>query len=111
MDSLTGIPNLIEGGAAGLIIIVVVMFLRFLTEERKARIIEHNTMMSFIQVQRTENNQAVTTLANALSAGMITIANELKYLLEQESMHHQYTTDAVGDMRAIVFNRRKTDKV
>jgi hypothetical protein len=111
MDSLAGIPNLIEGGAAGLIIIVVVMFLRFLTEERKTRNIEHNSMMSFIQVQRAENNQAVTTLANALSAGMTSIATELKYLREQESLHHQFTNDAVGDMRALVQGRRKTDKV
>jgi hypothetical protein len=61
------ITNLINAGAGGLIIVVVVLFLKFLSDER-ARASDLNTaMMGFIKEQREGNNSANAEAAKLIA--------------------------------------------
>jgi ABC-type protease/lipase transport system fused ATPase/permease subunit len=62
MDA-TLVTGLIQGGAAGMVIIVVVIFLKHLTSQQTNSIAEHTQMMAFIAEQRQDNHEAVTTMA------------------------------------------------
>jgi hypothetical protein len=99
--------NLAEAGAAGLIIIVVILFLRFLSEERKNRMIEHKSMMGFIAEQRKENNDTTNGLATALSTSLSVVTLALENLRECTIEHHQFTESAVEVMKAIVKPAKK----
>ena len=58
MEESTILTNLINAGSAGLVILVVVLFLKFLTTERDRSNEQHESMMCFIKEQRTSNNDA-----------------------------------------------------
>jgi Zn-dependent membrane protease YugP len=98
--------HLIEAGAAGLIILVVVMFLRFLATERADQRIEHKQMLDFIAQQRIENNLATTNLSGALASSLMAVAEEIKLLRIMTNEHNQMTEDAIEEMRAKTRLRR-----
>ena len=76
MEDSTIITNLINAGSAGLVILVVVLFLKFLTTERDRSNQQHESMMCFIKEQRTSNNDANVKAAALIAEAQVKAADQ-----------------------------------
>ena len=70
------ITNLVNAGGAGLVIVVVVLFLKFLTGERDKSNQQHEQMMAFIREQRESNNEANMQAAALIAEAQVKAANQ-----------------------------------
>jgi hypothetical protein len=117
MEESTLITELISGGAAGLIIVVVILFLRFLSTERVRSTEQHEGMLLFIKEQRIANNTAVEKAADTFAVATLRsteqasctyiqvadaikgMASEIRLLRESHIEHDTTMTVALDDMR------------
>lgn len=76
MEESTILTNLINAGSAGLVILVVVLFLKFLTTERDRSNQQHESMMCFIKEQRTSNNDANVKAASLIAEAQVRAADQ-----------------------------------
>ena len=76
MEESTILTNLINAGSAGLVILVVVLFLKFLTTERDRSNEQHESMMCFIKEQRTSNNDANVKAASLIAEAQAKAADQ-----------------------------------
>ena len=76
MEESTILTNLINAGSAGLVILVVVLFLKFLTTERDRSNQQHESMMCFIKEQRTSNNDANVKAAALIAEAQVKAADQ-----------------------------------
>lgn len=76
MNETALVSNLVNAGVGGLIIIVVVLFLRFLTGERLKSNEQHENMMDFIKEQRESNNKANADAAALIKEAQIKTADQ-----------------------------------
>ena len=76
MEESTILTNLINAGSAGLVILVVVLFLKFLTTERDRSNEQHESMMCFIKEQRTSNNDANVKAAALIAEAQAKAADQ-----------------------------------
>ena len=76
MNETALVSNLVNAGVGGLIIIVVVLFLRFLTGERQKSNEQHETMMGFIKEQRESNNKANVEAAALIAQAQVRAADQ-----------------------------------
>jgi len=73
---ITLMTKLIEAGVGGLLIIVIIIFLKFLAGEREKSTVQHESMMSFIAEQRESNNKANVDAAALIAAAQVKAANQ-----------------------------------
>lgn len=117
MEESTLVADLIRAGIGGLVIIVVVLFLKFLTAEREKSNEQHERMMDFIKEQREANNAAVVKAADVLSVATARsddqsastyiqvadavkgMATEIRLLREGHLVHDTTMTVALDNMR------------
>ena len=76
MEESTILTNLINAGSAGLVILVVVLFLKFLTAERERSNEQHESMMGFIKEQRQSNNDANVKAAALIAEAQVKAADQ-----------------------------------
>lgn len=76
MEESTILTNLINAGSAGLVILVVVLFLKFLTAERERSNEQHESMMCFIKEQRQSNNDANVKAAALIAEAQAKAADQ-----------------------------------
>lgn len=76
MEESAIITNLVNAGSAGLVILVVVLFLKFLTAERERSNEQHEGMMCFIKEQRTSNNEANVKTAALIAEAQVKAADQ-----------------------------------
>ena len=74
MAESTAVANLINAGIGGLVIVVVFLFLKFLTSERDKSDMQHERMMVFIKEQRTSNNDANAKAASLIAEAQVKAA-------------------------------------